>query len=335
MRFDCGSRDIDVKLLVTGITGKVGSNFLPAFLSSGKFAGWSIRAICNNRVLEHPAVEVVRGSFADAALVHKALEGVTHVLHLAAVKESPALAIDVGVKGMFTLLEGFRTSPTARQFMLISGDCSVGHIFHAYDAPITESAPRRAYPGCYALTKVIEEVMLEQYVIQYGIHACCLRAPWIMEKDDFRYVLSFRDQFGGPPWSEFLSADEIAAHATSGAIPLLRDASGAPLRRSFVHVNDLVSAILAALGNPAAHGELFNIGMNEPVDYARAADHLRATRGLPVVEIGSPYHSNWLDNSKARMLLGWQPAVDMISLIERAWDYRRAPDDPRIVWYPG
>ena len=34
--------------------------------------------------------------------------------------------------------------------------------------------------------------MLEQAQIQYGLNGCILRAPWIMEKDDFRYALSFR-----------------------------------------------------------------------------------------------------------------------------------------------
>ncbi len=324
-----------MKLLVTGITGKVGMNFLPEFLSAKKFSGWSVRAICNNRVIDNPAVEVVRASLADGEAMRRAMEGVTHVLHMAAVKESPDLAIDVGVKGMFNLLEAFRESNTAQQFILIGGDCSVGHIFHPYDAPITETSPRRAYPGCYALTKVIEEVMLEQYRIQYGINGCCLRAPWIMEKDDFRHVLSFSAQFGGPAWSDLLSQDEINRHAQAGAVPLLRDHAGAPLRRNFVHVSDLVSAILAALDNPAANGELFNIAMTDPVDYAAVAAHLGETRGLPSVEINTPYHSNWLDNAKAGHLLGWRPVVDLKQLIDRAWDYVRAADDPRVVWYPG
>ena len=324
-----------MKLLVTGITGKVGSNFLPAFLSANKFAGWTIRAICNNRIIEHPSVEVVKGSLSDADLVRSAMDGVTHVLHMAAVKESPALAMDVGVKGMFNLLEAFRSAPDAQQFILIGGDCSVGHMFHAYDAPITETAPRRAYPGCYALTKVIEEVMLEQYAIQYGINTCCLRAPWIMEKDDFRYALSFGEQFGGPAWSELLPPSEIERLVASDTVPLLRDINGAPLRRNFVHVSDLVCAILTALDHQAARGHLFNIGMSQPVDYGFVAAHLRATRGLPSVDINTPYHSNWLDTSKAGLLLNWRPMVDTKLLVERAWDYRRAPDDPRIVWYPG
>jgi nucleoside-diphosphate-sugar epimerase len=324
-----------VKLLVTGITGKVGTNFLPGFLTEQRFSDWTLRAICNNRTVDHPAVEVVRASLSDAISVHATMQGVTHVLHMAAVKESPDLAIDVGVKGMFNLLEAFRMSPTARQFMLIGGDCSVGHIFHRYDAPITEAAPRRAYPGCYALTKVIEEVMLEQYRLQYGINGCCLRAPWIMEKDDFRHVLSFREQFGGPAWEQFFTAGEIEKLGRADTVPLLRDADGRPLKRNFIHVSDLVSAILAALDNPMAVGELFNIAMAEPVDYGDVTAHLRASRGLPVVDVRTPYFSNWLDSAKARLLLGWRPLIDLEQLIERAWNYVRATDDPRTVWYPG
>ena len=45
--------------------------------------------------------------------------------------------------------------------------------------------------------------MLEQYYIQYDLNGCCLRAPWIMEKDDFKYQLSFgEDVFGGPRWRD-------------------------------------------------------------------------------------------------------------------------------------
>ncbi len=324
-----------MKLLITGATGKIGTNFLPRFRAEQAFAGWTVRAICHERLPADDAVEVVRGSLADADIVRAAMADVTHVLHMAAVKESPLLAMDVGVKGMFNLLEAFRGTPGARQFVLIGGDCSVGHIFHAYDAPITEASPRRAYPGCYALTKVLEEVMLEQYRVQYGINGCCLRAPWIMEKDDFRHALSFRVQFGGPAWNTLLPEEVVARHAAADAVPLLRDATGAALKRSFIHVDDVVTAILAALDNPAAAGELFNIAMDAPVDYGAVAAGLAATRGLKVAEVPTPFHSNWLDNAKARMRLGWRPAVDAEELIERAWTYRRAADDPRFVRYPG
>ena len=324
-----------MRLLITGAAGKVGSHVRAALAEDTRFRAWKVRALCHNRPVEGPGIESVRGTLSDAADVSRALEGVTHVLHLAAVKESPTLAMDVGVKGMFHLMEAFRTSPTARQFILLGGDCAIGHMFHPYDGPVTEDSPRRAYPGCYALTKVLEEVMLEQYRIQYGLNTCCLRAPWIMEKDDFRHALSFDDQFGGPLWGELMAEPALTAARATPSVPLMLDHLGQPLLRSFIHVSDLVAAILTAIDHPAAEGQLFNIAMDAPVDYGAVSRHLAATRGYAPVTIPTGFFGNWMSNAKARQRLGWRPAVDTVGLIEQAWSYVRAEGDLRRVWYPG
>jgi nucleoside-diphosphate-sugar epimerase len=105
--------------------------------------------------------------------------------------------------------------------------------------------------------------------------------------------------------------------------------------RNFVHVDDLVSAILIALDHPGARGQTFNICMDEPVDYGLMADHLADRYGLPGVGIETEFHSTWLDNTKAKLILGWRPTYDLARLIDDAWSYQRAADDPRKVWYPG
>ncbi|UJW77318.1 NAD-dependent epimerase/dehydratase family protein [Rhizobium sp. SL42] len=326
-----------MRLLVTGATGKVGQAFIPAFLAEPRFADWDIVALCNRRTLSPQSrIGMVTGSVADRQVVAQALEGVTHVLHLAAVKETPDQAIDVALKGLYLLLDSFCRSPTRRQFMLLSGDCVVGHIFQEYPEPITEQSPRRAYRGVYALTKVLEETMIEQFGVQEGLNWTTLRAPWIMEKDDFRYAFELGDdQFGGPPWSSLIAPAELAALREQRCLPALRDKAGRYLKRSFIDIHDIVRAMLAALDNPVAFGELFNVAMDRPVDYGDLADRLEAEGHQQRCDIPTPFHSNWLDNSKARMLLGWRPEIDLTSLVERAWSYRRAADDPRIVWYPG
>ncbi|MDO9306480.1 MAG: NAD(P)-dependent oxidoreductase, partial [Mesorhizobium sp.] len=248
-------------ILATGATGKVGRNLIARLLEDSRFAGAKVRALCHNRLFpESERVEVVRGSIADRDDVARAIGGVTHIVHLATCKEIPDDVMDVTVKGLFWLLEEFRTSPTARQFILIGGDAGVGHYFYRHDGPVTEKTPHMAYPGCYALSKVLEEVMLEQFGIQYDLNGCCLRAPWIMEKDDFRYTLSFGDDlFGGPDWKAMVPEAEAKRCAQKGTVPLLKDADGRPLKRNFVHVDDLVSAILAAIDNPSTKRQLFNI----------------------------------------------------------------------------
>lgn len=324
-------------LLVTGATGKVGAALIAKLLREPQWRHVRIRALCHNRVIpENERVEVVKGNIAERACVDRAMDGVSHVVHLATCKETPDVVIDVTVRGLFWMLESFRQSATARQFILIGGDAAVGHFFYEHDGPVTEGTPHRAYPGCYALSKVLEEVLLAQTSQQYGLNTCCLRAPWIMEKDDFRYSLSFGDDvFGGPVWKTMVSPETAERCRREGIIPLLRDAHGRPLKRNFVHVDDLVEAILAALDNPVCKGRLYNIAMDEPVDYGEVAAYLKKTRNLDSIDIPSQYHSTWLDNSRARFELGWRPRYDLARLIDSAWDYQRAPDDPRIVWYPG
>src|SRR5262249_19102424 len=195
------------------------------------------------------------------------------------------------------------------RFLLVGGDAALGHFFYPHPVSVTEAQRHTAYPGCYALSKVLEEVMLEQYAIQYGLDGVCLRAPWIMEKDDFKYQLSFgRDVFGGPRWRDLVGAEMADNYVRTQTIPIMLDPDGKPVKRNFVHVDDLVTAILLALDNPRARQQTFNIYMDEPVDYGALGAYLAATRGLPTVGIQTPYHSTWLDNTKAKFLLDWRPA---------------------------
>jgi nucleoside-diphosphate-sugar epimerase len=328
---------VERRVLVTGATGKVGQAFLHRFLGLQHETPTVVRALCHQRRLpEQEGLEVVYGNMAVREEVDRAMEGVTHVLHLATCKETPDAIMDVAVKGLFWLLESCRNSASFKQFILLGGDAGMGHFFYPFPAPVTETQKHSAYPGCYALSKVLEEVMLEQYGVQYDLNGCCLRAPWIMEKDDFKYTLSFGDDvFGGPRWGDMVGTARAAEYARTQTVPVMLDPEGEPILRNFVHLDDLVEAMILAIDHPKAHRQTFNICMDEPVNYRRVADYLAATRGLPSVEIPTPYHSTWLDNTKAKFLLGWRPKIDLAQLIDRAWDYRRAPDDPRIIWYPG
>lgn len=325
------------RILVTGATGKVGRTFIERIFRDPAFADAQIRALLHNRDLSpHERLETIHGSIEHLEVAQRAMQDVTHVLHLATVKETPQQIMDVAVKGLFWLLESARSSPSFKQFILVGGDAAMGHFFYPHPLPVTETQKHTAYPGCYALSKVLEEVMLEQYYIQYNLNGCCLRAPWIMEKDDFRYQLSFGDDvFGGVRWRDYVGAETADAYVASRAVPVALDANRRPLRRNFVHVEDLVSAILRAIDAPQAFQQTFNICMDEPVDYGKLGAYLASTRGLPSVEIPTTFQSTWLDNAKAKFLLGWQPAYDLPKMIDAAWDFQRDPADPRIVWYPG
>src|SRR5690606_26109356 len=148
--------------------------------------------------------------------------------------------------------------------------------------------------------------------------------------------LSFGDdQFGGPAWETLMSPEDRRRYAEAGNVPLLIAADGRPLKRNFVHVSDLVEAMVAVIDNPAARQQLFNVAMTDPVDYGVVAQHLKRTSVLTPVHIETPFHSNVLDNAKARHALGWAPRHGTAELIDAAFAYERASDDPRKVWYAG
>jgi UDP-glucose 4-epimerase len=76
------------------------------------------------------------------------------------------------------------------------------------------------------------------------------------------------------------------------------------------------------------------MAMDEPVDTAAVATHLKTTQGLdrstcpaPITPISS--------TTRARFNLNLRPRTDLAKLIDAAWTFQRAPDDPRKVWYPG
>ena len=325
------------RILVTGATGKVGQAFIRRLLAEPSFHHFNVRALCHNRSLPaQDRLEVVHGSIDQQTVVEAAMNGVTHVLHLATSKETPESIMDVAVKGLFWLLESSRQSPTFEQFILIGGDAGMGHFVYPHPIPVTETQKHSAYAGCYALSKVLEEVMLEQYYIQYNLNGCCLRAPWIMEKDDFKAQLSFgEDVFGGPRWRDLVGAERADDFVKTQTIPVMLDPDGKPVKRNFVHVDDLVSAILLAIDHPKARQQTFNICMDEPVDYGELGAYLHQSKGLPTIELSTPFYSTWLDNAKAKFLLGWRPTYDLPKLTDAAWAYQRSSDDPRIIWYPG
>lgn len=326
-----------MNLLITGASGKVGRTLLRKLEEGWLPERCSVRILAHRRVPKSSeGVEVVQGDVSSKEDVQRAMDGVTHLIHLATCKESPDRIMDVSVKGLFWLLEECRMSPTFQRVVLIGGDSSTGHFFYPHPIPMTETQGRTPYPGCYPLSKVLEEVMLEQYYIQYDLDGCCLRAPWIMEKDDFRMALSFgRDVFGVPRWCDLVKPEQARRYCREGIIPVMTDPDGNAVRRNIVHVEDVADAILTALKHPAARQQLFNITMDEPVSYREVADYLNLTRGIQSVEVSTPYYSNWMDNSKAKFRLGWKPEFDFRRLVDSAWDYRRAEDDPREVIYPG
>ncbi len=267
------------------------------------------------------------------------MQGVSHVLHCATCKETPDDVMDVTVKGLFWLLEECRASPTFQQFILIGGDAALGHFFYQHPVPVTEQQKHTAYPGCYALSKVLEEVMLEQYFVQYDLIGV-LPARTVDHGEGRFQILAFfrrgrfwRAALAGP---RRIGSSPTTYHARISAVP--RDARSRTACRSSATSSTSTIWLKPFCWRLTIRRRVSKLSTSAWMSrwtIGRWPTILNATRGLPRVDIKTPYRSTWLDNAKAQFLLGWRPRFDLPLLIEEAWSYKRAAGDERKVWYPG
>ncbi len=307
---------------VFGASGKLGRHVLGVL---GR-RGLSTRALVHNRPVEGEGVACVRGSVTDPAAVEETVRGADAVVQLATAKEDPATFFDVSIRGTFHILEACRRHPV-RQFILFGGDAAMGIWFHPQPIPIDENHPRLAYPGYYAFSKVIEEVMTEQYGAQYGVPFSILRSSWVFEGDDllnhFSLLRNVNPAEKGHGFGEV--SEEVLALVRAGheRIPILVNAQGVPFRRHVVHVDDVMQAFDRMLGNPSALGQSFNVAAPAPFDYRAAAGYLSARMGIPTIELPCPnYHSFEINITRARTVLGYAPEHDFFRMADRAIEAR-------------
>ena len=313
------------KLAVFGGSGKLGQALINHFLSQGL----SIRAMVHRTSLpEAKGLESVAGDIRKVDNVRQVMAGCDGVLCLATTKEDPETFFDVSLKGTFNVLEAARDADI-KQLILAGGDAACGIWFYPHAGPIDETHPLMAYPGYYAFSKVMEEVMFGQYNIQYALPTTVLRMSWIFEKADILNHLSLRNlnpAEKGHGWDEYLT-DELRAMLNRGEnrVPILVNDKEQPYTRHIVHLNDVVQAFDRALGNPASLGETFNIAAPAAFQYDKAADYLAAKTGMQTATItASGYHSFEINIGKARKVLGYDPQYDIYKIIDAGLEWQEA-----------
>jgi len=210
-----------------------------------------------------------------------------------------------------------------RQLILVGGDAALGIWFYPQPQPLTEEHPFRAYPGYYAFSKVVEEVMAQQYAIQYGLPVTVLRSSWVFEGDDllrhFSLLANVDPAEPGHGFGELTPEVLDLVRGRQERIPVLVGADGAPLRRHIVHIDDVVQAFDRMVGNAAAIGRTFNIAGPAPFEYDKAAALLSDKLSIPTVSLQCPrYHSFSIDISRARRELGYAPQNDFPRMVDRA-----------------
>ena len=173
-----------MRLLITGITGFVGSHMAEYALAQGAEVFGSARWRSRTENVEHlrGRVRLIECDLRDVASVRGLLEAAapTHVIHLAAQSfvgtswHTPGETLATNINAQLNLLEGMRALKLSPRFLAIGTSEEYGLVYPD-ELPIRESNALRPLSP-YAVSKVAQDMMGYQYFKSYGLPIIRTRA---------------------------------------------------------------------------------------------------------------------------------------------------------------
>ncbi|WP_312794609.1 NAD(P)-dependent oxidoreductase [Tianweitania sp.] len=298
-------------ILVTGSAGRVGRAVVAALRSQGRsIRGFDLRS-------SGLADEVV-GSLDDAQAVAQAMSGINDVLHLGAfmswVPADQQRMFTANVEGTRILLQAAANEGVRRFVFASSGEVYPEN--NPQFLPVTEEHPLQP-TSPYGLTKLLGEELVRFHQRAGRMETVILRfshtqdAAELLDEDSFfsgpRFFLRPRirqqEGFGNTAIAHLLRAADIGEPSHV----LARNQDGRPFRMHITETRDMVAGVLLALDHPAAVGGTFNLGSDEPVDFADIVPLMSELTELPIVTVDLPgagvyYHTS---NELIRRTLGF------------------------------
>jgi UDP-glucose 4-epimerase len=300
-------------ILLTGGAGFIGANLSRLLVRHGyQVTVLDDFSVGSRESLSSVHCAIVFGSVLDAAILDEVVPGHQAIVHLAAQTGVPASLddpvhdFDVNVRGTLSVLESIRRCLAAGgagipRFIFASSNAALGR-----QAPPAneDKAPLPISP--YGAGKLAGEGYVLAYHGAWGIGGLALR---------------FGNVYG--PYSAHKSSVVAKMIASSiGNRPLTIDGDGRQ-SRDFIYVDDLAAAIVAAIESPIG-GEVLQISSGRDTSILDLVAKLRQlTATCPPVRHGPPRQGdvrvNYSTISKAKQLLGWQPAVSLDEGLRRTY----------------
>ena len=312
--------------LVTGARGFVGGWLAKELLLRGD----RVVSFDKRRLTEKPSAVgmlgieddliQVEGDLCDADELARVLKenDVDTVFHLAAetivstVQDSPVRGFESNVRGTWTLLQACLEHGVERVVFASSDKAYGAHETLPYreDFPLQPTAP-------YEASKAAADLIARSYWHSYGLPIAVTR---------------FANIYGGGDLNFTRLIPEAVSAALDGRAPVLRS-DGSP-ERDFLYVEDAASAYLAiadGLDRDDVRGEAFNAGGGRSyrvLDVIEMITRIAGTgvepdvrgEGNPEGEIDKQY----VDPSKLRATLGWEPTVGLEEGLQRTIEWYRA-----------
>ena len=300
-----------MRAAVVGASGFIGSHLVDGLLSEG----YRVRALARHlpgmisaEAQANPALSLQPLDMTDRLGLEQALAGVDLVVHLASgslpqsSNRNPHDDVGVNLLGAINLLEAARSAGVQRLLVVSSGGTVYGI---PQQVPIPEDHPTD--PLCsYGITKLAIEKYVALYRQLHGLDGLVLRLA--------------------NPYGE-----RQRLEASQGVVPVFlgRALRFEPLEiwgdgstvRDFLHISDVVSALLAACRYEGPE-RLFNIGSGTGLSLRELVELLEHElgRSLEVHHLeGRSFDvpTNVLCIDRAKRCLGWRPKVTAVEGLQR------------------
>lgn len=314
-----------MRILITGITGFVGSHLAEYALSRGDVEVYgTVRWRSRMENIEHllDRVHLIDCDLRDPVAVRKTLDEVRpeYIFHLAAQSyvptswKAPAETLITNIISELNLLEAMRDLDLGARIQVAGSSEEYGLVFE-HETPITEENPLRPLSP-YAVSKVAQDMLAYQYHRSYGIYTVRTRA--FNHEGPRRGYVFVTSNF----------AKQIAEIEKGKKEPVI-EVGNLNARRDFTDVRDMVKAYWLALekGDP---GEVYNIGSGRAVTIREMLEILlsftdREIEIRPVPERMRPSDVELLicDCRKFQELTGWRPEIPLEKTLEDTLNYWR------------
>jgi nucleoside-diphosphate-sugar epimerase len=308
------------RYVITGGAGFIGSHIAERLAGRAElvlFDNLRRNSLASTDLATLPNVELVEGDIRDRQAVLDVVKGADAVFHLAAIAgvssyyNEPETTLRVNIEGTANVVDAVVASGVGNLLYLSTSEV---HGPEAHD--VDEEAPCAIGPSSdrrwvYATSKLAGEHLVLRGGETHGFAATVLR-PFNVY---------------GPRQTGEGAIRNFCLAATSGEdLVVYGDGSAV---RAWCYVDDFVDAVLLALGNPAAAGQVFNIGNpGASVDtngLARLVASLApgvGVRSESVSRAEVAYRTPVID--KARELLGFEPTIRLPEGLERTLDWTRS-----------
>ena len=300
------------RYLVTGGAGFIGSHIVETLVRRGD----AVRVLDNlmtgkreNLAVVLDRLEFVEGDIRDLGTCRRAVSGVDHVLHQAALASVPGSIADpvltnaINVGGTVNLLVAARDAGV-RSFVLASSSAVYGD-----DPGLPKVEGREGRPlSPYGVSKWVGEKYAQAFHVLHGLKTVALRY--------FNVYGSRQD-----PASQYAAVIPVfITKVLRGEAPVIY--GDGEQSRDFIHVDDVVRANLAAAASEGAGGEALNIAGGTGLSVNALLAAVNAALGADVRPLragrrpGDIEHST-ADIGRARRLLGFEPGVSLAEGLKR------------------